>query len=110
MNVGRGILVVFSVIILTLFLSSASAFSVGSGATESVCATGTAVFIIPVTASVDDSYTVTASGNAASWAIAAPVGFSLQAGETKDVYVYATPSSNALPGGYDLKVIVWVEY
>jgi uncharacterized membrane protein len=51
-------------------------------------------------------YTVSLSGNAAKWAVAAPSGFSLGAGETDVVYVYATPSLNALPGEYELRVTV----
>jgi uncharacterized membrane protein len=98
-------------LILLIFIASVasvSAFTVGDGSTESVCSTQTALFVVPV--EHEDSslghYTVSLSGNAAKWAVAAPSGFTLDAGETTSVFVYATPSINALPGSYELKVTV----
>jgi len=97
------------ILIVTLAsLASVSAFTTGSGLSESVCSTQTALFVIPITndGTNTEDYTVSLSGNAAKWAVAAPAGLTLKEGETGTVYIYATPSMNALPGEYSLKVTV----
>jgi len=88
---------------------AANSFSFGSVQNEqqTVCATDTTLFIVPVVnGDKQDSFTVSLSGDAAKWAVAAPAGFVLGPGETEQIYVYVTPSSGALPGDYDLKVTV----
>ncbi|MEM2874256.1 MAG: hypothetical protein QW063_02325 [Candidatus Nanoarchaeia archaeon] len=74
----------------------------------SLCATDTAVFVTSVTNTADyqDSFTVSLGGDAAKWAIAAPAGFSLNPGETENIYLYVTPSINSLAGTYTLDVTV----
>ncbi len=55
---------------------------------------------------VSDSYTITKSGMAANWALISPAGFILAPGESQDIYVYVSPSKDALSGEYslDLKI------
>jgi len=103
--------VVLIVILLGLMpiALAANSFSFGSVQNEqqTVCATDTTLFIVPVVnGDKQDSFTVSLSGDAAKWAVAAPAGFVLGPGETEQIYVYVTPSSGALPGDYDLKVTV----
>ncbi len=73
-----------------------------------LCATDTAVFVASVTndGNFQDSYTVSLSGDAAKWAVAAPAGFSLNQGESEQIYVYVTPSIVALAGNYSIKATV----
>lgn len=103
---------VFALVALLLTLLPIAAahgsFSFGSIDNEqTVCATDTILFIIPVTNGDDqDSFTASLSGDAAKWAVAAPAGFTLDSGVTEQVYVYVTPSSGALPGKYGLTVTV----
>jgi uncharacterized membrane protein len=87
---------------------AANSFSFGAITGEqTVCATDTVLYILPVTnGEKQDSFTVSLSGDAAKWAVAAPSGFILDPGAIEQVYVYVTPSSGALPGSYDLKVTV----
>ncbi|MEM4248161.1 MAG: hypothetical protein QXH80_02755, partial [Candidatus Nanoarchaeia archaeon] len=87
---------------------AANSFSFGAVTGEqTVCATDTILYILPVmNGEKQDSFTVSLSGDAAKWAVAAPAGFILEPGLTEQVYVYVTPSSGALPGSYDLKVTV----
>ncbi|MBD3262912.1 hypothetical protein GF374_00855 [Candidatus Woesearchaeota archaeon] len=76
--------------------------------TQATCATDTVLYNVQVTntGGLTDSYTVSMSGDAAEWAVAAPAGFNLEPGETENVYVYVTPVSGALVGTYDLKIII----
>ncbi|MFH0869031.1 MAG: hypothetical protein V1839_02280 [archaeon] len=94
--------------LLLIFLPVAAAdFTATAGITEqTVCATDTILYVVSVqnTADSADAYTVTVSGDAAKWAVAAPAGFSLNPGAKEDIYVYVTPSSGAPPGAYGLKV------
>ena len=103
--------VVLIVILLGLMPIALAANSFSFGAVQNeqqtVCATDTTLFIVPVVnGDKQDSFTVSLSGDAAKWAVAAPAGFVLGPGETEQIYVYVTPSSGALPGDYDLKVTV----
>ena len=100
-------LVVFLLGLVPIVLA-ANSFSFGAITGEqTVCATDTVLYILPVTnGEKQDSFTVSLSGDAAKWAVAAPSGFILDPGATEQVYVYVTPSSGALPGSYDLKVTV----
>ncbi len=96
-----------SVIALLLALASAGA-AVDSSTTGTACASDTILFVLDVTnrGSNSDSYTVSLSGDAAKWAVAAPSGFVLKAGQSNSVYIYVTPSTSAQPGVYSLDAIV----
>ena len=85
----------------------AADFTVGaSPAEQTVCATDTILYVLDVQngGGSTDSYTVSVSGDAAKWAVAAPAGFTLKPQETTQAYIYVTPVSGANPGAYDLKV------
>jgi uncharacterized membrane protein len=90
--------------LLVLPLSALAAFEADVGTTQTVCASETAIYILPVrnTGQSVEQLTITLSGDAAKWAVASPSGLTLGAGETKNVYLYVTPSVNALAGNYDL--------
>ena len=84
-------------------------FGLSAGSTsQATCATDTVLYIAQVvnTGTLTDSYTVSMSGDAAEWAVAAPAGFNLEPGEIENVYVYVTPASGALVGSYELELIV----
>ncbi|MEM4713968.1 MAG: hypothetical protein QXQ79_00270 [Candidatus Nanoarchaeia archaeon] len=74
----------------------------------SLCATDTAVFVAQVIndRNVQDSYTVSLSGDGAKWAVAAPAGFTLKPNQIEPLYIYVTPSITALAGTYDVEVTV----
>ncbi|GAF89952.1 unnamed protein product, partial [marine sediment metagenome] len=89
--------------------AQANGFSLNAEtAVLSTCATDTALYVIPITNTGGsfDSYTVSVSGSAAKWAVAAPSGFKLAPSETEYLYVYATPAMDALAGIYSLDVQV----
>ena len=94
--------------LLMLLPVVAADFSLNTDITEqTVCATDTILYILDVqNLGSKDTYTVSLSSSASSWAVAAPSGFSLNTNEKESVYVYVTPSSNALPGTYNLLVTV----
>lgn len=98
-----------ALLLLVLPVVYAGDFTVGTSSTEqNVCATDTVLYVLTVqnTDSGTDSYTVSLSGDAAKWAVAAPAGFTLKSQETTQVYVYVTPVSGALPGAYGLEAKV----
>ena len=74
---------------------------------QTACPTDTVLFIATVTnsGSSPDSYTMSLSGEASNWAVAAPAGFSLGPGESQQVYIYVTPQSSSLTGTYNLEII-----
>ncbi len=90
-------------------ISAADGYKIGDVETsQSACATDSALFILPITntGSDTDSFTISLSGDAASFSVAAPAGFSLEPGDTEYVYIYSTPSSGALVSTYPLSVLV----
>lgn len=90
-------------------ISAAGSYKIGDVETsQSACATDSALFILPITntGSDTDSFTISLSGDAASFSVAAPAGFSLDPGKTEYVYIYSTPSSGALVSTYPLNVVV----
>lgn len=98
-----------ALLVLGLMPAGLADFGIGTSVTtQATCATDTVLYIVQVTntGSLTDSFTVSMSGDAAKWAVAAPAGFSLEPGEVEDVYVYVTPASGALIGSYDLKLII----
>ena len=104
-----GIKLVLAVLLVIFLPASTAGFELGAAdEAQSVCASDTLAYIIPVinTDASADSYTVTLSGDASKWAVAAPAGFVMQSGETKSVYIYVTPSPKAQIGAYDLNVLV----
>jgi uncharacterized membrane protein len=95
--------------VLSLLFVLAPAYALEfSSNSMALCATDTAVFVASVTndGNFQDSYTVSLSGDAAKWAVAAPAGFSLNQGESEQIYVYVTPSIIALAGDYSIKATV----
>ncbi len=107
------LLAIFIALMLATPTSAAvNAFKINAEeTTETLCPTTTSLLIIPIEniGSASDTYTISLSGSAAKWAVSAPAGFGLEAGQTKDVYVYITPSMDALVGTYDLKITVNAE-
>jgi len=102
-------LLLAALFVLGLVPASLADFGLGTDVTtQATCATDTILYIVQVTntGGLADSFTVSLSGDAAEWAVAAPAGFALAPGEIENVYVYVTPASGALVGKYDLKVIV----
>ncbi len=96
-------------VIVLLLPDLAAGLEIGdAGSAQSACASDTLVYILPVrnTDGKADAFTVSLSGEAARWAVAAPAGFVLQPGEGKSVYIYITPSSKAQFGTYGLEVLV----
>ncbi|MEK6807872.1 MAG: hypothetical protein AABX75_02480, partial [Nanoarchaeota archaeon] len=98
------------VLLVTVLLpSSALGVLLGDiGTAQAVCASDTMVYVLPVTndGGQADSFTVSLSGDAAKWAVAAPAGFVLGIGKTESVYIYVTPSIRASVGNYKLDVLV----
>lgn len=91
------------------FVFANEEFTVGtSGGEENLCPTNTASISIPIENTGDEmgSYSISLSGSAQKWAVAAPTGFSLNPGASKTVYVWVTPSTKTLPGEYDLTVSI----
>jgi len=103
------VILLASLLLIGLIPNAFADFGLGASVTaQATCATDTVLFIVQVsnTGSLTDSFTVSMSGDAAKWAVAAPAGFNLAPGEVENVYVYVTPASGALVGTYDLKLIV----
>ncbi len=100
-----------AIVLLVTVLLPSSALGVLLGdinTAQAVCASDTMVYILPVTndGGQADSFTVSLSGDAAKWAVAAPAGFVLGIGKTESVYIYVTPSIRASVGNYKLDVLV----
>ncbi len=96
-------------IVIALLLALTSVQAVGStDASSTVCASDTALFVLPLTnhGANSDSYTISLVGDGAKWAVAAPSGFVLKPGQSNSVYIYVTPSLAAQPGTYSLDAIV----
>ncbi|UCD04219.1 MAG: hypothetical protein JSW73_01065 [Candidatus Woesearchaeota archaeon] len=94
-------------LLITPIAFSLEDFEVGAmGGEKRLCPTHTETINIPIENKGDEtiSFTVSLSGTAQKWAVAAPTGFSLEPGKTKSVYVWITPSSKALIGAYDLNI------
>jgi uncharacterized membrane protein len=84
-------------------------FTIGaSSETISSCPTEINLFTIPITNTGSEAsiYTVSLSGSAAKWAVAAPPGFVITPGDSQTVFVYATPSKRARIGTYYLDIII----
>jgi uncharacterized membrane protein len=95
--------------ILTLVMQPAFAFTLSSAEQSiSTCPSNTGLFVAQVgnSGSATEIYTLGLSGAASSWASVAPAGFALGPGQSQDVYVYVTPSSNAQVGNYPLTLTV----
>ena len=89
------------ILVTLMFSFSVYGFSVSSTPESlSVCPTTTA--LITSVVGGEGEYTVTTTGAAARWATTVPLGFVNKGSKT--VYTYVTPSSNALPGQYDLEI------
>ena len=76
-----GIKLVLAVLLVIFLPASTAGFELGAAdEAQSVCASDTLAYIIPVinTDASADSYTVTLSGDASKWAVAAPAGFVMQ--------------------------------
>ncbi len=76
--------------------------------TRQSCPTEINLFTIPITNTGSDQsiYTISLSGSAAKWAVAAPPGFVLSPGETQAVFVYVTPSRDVRIGRYSLDISI----
>ncbi len=97
------------ILLLVLLIPSVAAaeFVIGSSTNNvDACASETAVIIVTTTNTGDssDTYTLTLSGD--SFAVAAPSGFVLQPGQSKNSYIYITVPSDTLSGQYALTVSV----
>ena len=95
--------------ILTLVMQPAFAFTLSSAEQSiSTCPSNTGLFVAQVSnpGSSTEIYTLGLSGAASGWASVAPAGFALGPGQSQDVYVYVTPSSNAQVGNYPLTLTV----
>ena len=95
--------------ILTLVMQPAFAFTLSSAEQSiSTCPSNTGLFVAQVgnSGSATEIYTLGLSGAASGWASVAPAGFALGPGQSQDVYVYVTPSSNAQVGNYPLTLTV----
>ena len=100
-----------AIVLLVTVLLPSSALGVLLGdteATQAVCASDTIVYVLPVTndGAQSNSFTVSLSGDAAKWAVAAPAGFVISPSKTESVYIYITPSIRASVGNYKLDVLV----
>ena len=95
--------------ILTLVMQPAFAFTLSSADQSiSTCPSNTGLFVAQVanSGSSTEIFTLGVSGAASGWASVAPAGFALGPGQSQDVYVYVTPSSNAQAGNYPLTLTV----
>jgi uncharacterized membrane protein len=99
------------VMISTLMLLSAPALAFGLTSTDlstSTCPSNTALFVAQIsnTGTSTEAYTLALSGSASGWASVAPAGLALGPSQAQDIYIYITPSTNAQPGNYGLKLTV----
>ncbi|MBL7147333.1 MAG: hypothetical protein ISS82_00730 [Nanoarchaeota archaeon] len=101
MNNKKRVILLF---LILLFLPLVKAFELTSiGTSESTCAGSTILFTSNVFGTGD--FTINLDGTASSWATAVPQGFSI-INQNKNIYLYVTPPSSALPGNYNLNLIV----
>ena len=95
--------------ILILVMQPAFAFTLSSADQSiSTCPSNTGLFVAQVanSGSSTEIYTLGLSGAASGWASVAPAGFALGPGQSQEVYIYVTPSSNAQVGNYPLVLTV----
>ncbi len=102
---------VTSILLLAMLVATASAadFTADvSAAQASACPSDTLLYVLTVTntGATTDAYTVSLSGDAARWAVAAPAGFTLAASGKQEVYLYVTPPVSAGAGAYNLDILV----
>ncbi len=104
---ARLIIIILAVLIALPGVFAVSSFEVFSSQdVKETCPSYFVVYEYTVknTGNEIDSYTVSKSGLAANWALVSPSGFVLDEGESQEVYVYVTPSKNALTGDYSLNL------
>jgi len=94
-----------------LILISSPVLAFGLTSTDlstSTCPSNTGLFVAQIsnTGSLAESYTLALSGSASGWASVAPAGLALGPSQAQDIYIYVTPSTNAQPGVYGLKLTV----
>ncbi len=97
--------------ISALMLISAPALAFGLTSTDlstSTCPSNTGLFVAQIsnTGTSTEAYTLALSGSASGWASVAPAGLALGPSQAQDIYIYVTPSINAQPGSYGLKLTV----
>jgi uncharacterized membrane protein len=100
---------IFLLLVTLMATASAAEFSADvSAAQASACPTDTLLYVLTVTntGATADAYTVSLSGDAAHWAVAAPAGFTLAASGKQEVYLYVTPPVSAGAGAYNLDILV----
>lgn len=105
-NLFIGLILLLSVIQLTL---AASAIEATKQVEQvSLCPRETGLFtdVVKNMDSKAREFTVTIKGSASAWATIIPNGFVLLPGESKTIYVYATPLKDSIPSTYDLAVSV----
>jgi uncharacterized membrane protein len=99
------------VMISALMLISAPALAFGLTSADlstSTCPSNTGLFVAQIsnTGTSTEVYTLALSGSASGWASVAPAGLALGPSQAQDIYIYVTPSTNAQPGLYGLKLTV----
>ena len=97
--------------ISALMLISAPALAFGLTSADlstSTCPSNTGLFVAQIsnTGTSTEVYTLALSGSASGWASVAPAGLALGPSQAQDIYIYVTPSTNAQPGLYGLKLTV----
>jgi len=108
-NLNKIILLTIAILCLATAANASASFDVNSvSPNPTTCPTVTGIYVLTVenTGTEADKYTVTLSGDSSTWAISAPSGFALTPGAVKQVYIYITPTLNALIGDYDLNIHV----
>lgn len=107
MKKGKILFTIFVLLLLIIQLASAASFSyVTTESPGALCPRQSGLFKLNVknTDSVPRQYTLNLGGNAASWSTVVPTSVILASQETKEVYVYATPTTTVQPGNYNLDV------
>ncbi len=106
---GKQLATVIVLLASIMATASAAEFSADvSAAQASACPTDTLLYVLTVTntGATADAYTISLSGDAAHWAVAAPAGFTLAASGKQEVYLYVTPPVSAGAGAYNLDILV----
>ncbi|MEM2707702.1 MAG: hypothetical protein QXQ30_01330 [Candidatus Pacearchaeota archaeon] len=92
---------------IVLLLPLVKSFSVESNViTNVVCPSSTIVIEEKVSADKSASYEAVVAGTASSFATILPSSFYLAQGQVRSFYLYITPSSNVLPGNYNILVTI----
>ena len=111
MKGGKPLFIFFIVLLLIVSSVNADFIYLTKSSSNALCPRESGLFIdnIKNTDNIQKEFKITLSGDATAWSTSLPNTFLLNAGESKEVYTYITPSQEAQPGNYLLSMDINVD-